>query len=288
VERLSGPILAHGTAAKVAVLPDGEDPDTFARKAGEEGVRRLLEAARPLTEHLFVTLLPQGGASTFEAKMQALDRLKPVCAALPVGLVRSAFFGAMANHFKLPAAELEAQLRGKHAPLKPAPKPSEQEAAPKPAERPPDTLEASYAAAVLADPRLARKDLQGVQGDLRHLGLRALVGAVMAGEQVEEALQNASDPVRRALEQARAGMPQEPADREAWFLKIVQKVKVRKIEDRLTEIARLTAQLEGASELTEETRSLIDERKVLLEEKKRVLSSSTAVIAGTKSAAAPF
>ena len=287
VERLSGPILAHGTAARVAVLPDGDDPDTFARKAGEDGVRKLLEGARPLTEHLFVTLLPQGGTSSFEAKMQALDRLRPVCAALPVGLVRSAFFGAMANHFKLPAAELEAQLRGKHAPLKPAPKPSELEAAPKPAERPPDTLEASYAAAVLADPRLARKDLQGAQGDLRHLGLRALVGAVVAGEQVEEALQNASDPVRRALEQARPLVPEGESDREGWFFKLCQKVQLRKIEDRLTEIARLTAQLAGASELTEETRALIEERRVLLDQKKRVLAGSTAVIAGTKSAAAP-
>ncbi|HYV44448.1 MAG TPA: DNA primase [Myxococcaceae bacterium] len=268
VERLCGPILAHGTAARVAVLPDGEDPDTFARKAGEDGVRRLLEAARPLTEHLFLTLLPGGGASSFEAKMQALDRLRPVCAALPVGLVRSAFFGAMANHFKLPAAELEAQLRGKQAPLKPVPKPS---AAPpqQPAERPPDLLEASYAAVMLVDSRL-RDAGRRVLHDLHHKGLRALVEVVSDGEQVEEALQGASDPVRKVLEQAKGSVPAAEADREAWFLKICRKVKLRKIEARLTEIAKLTAQL--GNDVNEETRPLFDERKVLVEEKMKVLA----------------
>jgi DNA primase len=267
VERLSGPILAYGTAAKVAVLPDGEDPDTFARKAGEQGVQALLEAARPLTEHLFITLLPQGGASTFEAKMQALERLRPVCAALPIGLVRSAFFGAMADHFKLPALELEAQLRGKQAPVKAVPKPAE--APQRAAERPPDLLEASYAAVILADPRLAQKDALGVQGDLRHLGLRVLLGAVASGEPREDALQAASDPVRRTLEQASASIPASEADREAWFLKICRKVKVRKIEERLTEIARLTAQL--GNDVNEETRPLFEELRTLVEQK-RVLA----------------
>ena len=283
VERLAGPILASGTAAKVATLPDGEDPDTFARKVGEDGVRQLLEAARPLTEHLFLTLLPEGRAASFEAKMQALDRLKPVCAALPVGLTRSAFFGAMAGHFQLPALELEAQLRDKAPPVRPAPKP----AAPSASERPPDLLEASYAAAVVADRELLAKDAHGLQAELSHLGLRALLGALASGERREDVLEGVSNPVKQVLQQAASGVPESASEREVWFRQICQKLKVRQIDARLTQIARLTAQLAGAAELTDETRALIAERVALLTLKKRVLGETPGIIAGTKPAAAP-
>jgi len=289
VERLAGPILAHGTAARVATLPDGEDPDTFARQAGEAGVRQLLEAARPLTEHLFVTLLPDGGAATFEAKMQALDRLRPVCAALPLGLVRTAFFGAMANHFRLPAAELEAQLKGKGAPLKPVPKPGESgqtQEGQRAKERPPDILEASYAAAVLVDQRLLAKDKYRLQVELSHLGLRALLEAVASGERADDAVQEAPEPIRRVLQQAKGGVPEGDASREDWFLKVCRRLKQRKIEERLTQIAQQAASMNG--ELTDEMRALYDERQSLLAQKKRVLEEGVGVIAGTKPAAAPF
>ena len=110
---------------------------------------------------------------------------------------------------------------------------------------------------------------------------------VASGERPDDAVQEASEAVRRVLEQARASVPEADSEREAWFVKVCQKLKLRKIEDRLTEIARLTAQLEGAAELTEETRILINERRGLLDQKKRVLAGATAVIAGTKSASAP-
>ena len=41
VERLAGPLLAAGAAARVALLPQGDDPDTFARREEAEGVERL-------------------------------------------------------------------------------------------------------------------------------------------------------------------------------------------------------------------------------------------------------
>ena len=102
VERLAGPLLAAGAAAKVALLPQGDDPDTFIRREGAAGLERLLTEARPLTTHVFLTLLPQGKEASFEEKMAALERLKPVSAQLPVGLVRSAFFSALSGWCGLP------------------------------------------------------------------------------------------------------------------------------------------------------------------------------------------
>ncbi|MBS1150185.1 MAG: primase [Myxococcaceae bacterium] len=48
VERLAAPILAAGGKARVAALPDGEDPDTWARKVGPEAVHKLIETAPTL------------------------------------------------------------------------------------------------------------------------------------------------------------------------------------------------------------------------------------------------
>jgi DNA primase len=287
VERLAGPILAAGMAAKVALLPDGEDPDTFVRKEGADGAMRLVEQAKPLSAHLFDAALPEGPAASFEAKMSALERLRPVASPLPVGLVRSAFFGAMSRHFGLPAQELEASLRGKSAPPKPQPKPQaaapwqgspQREAQARPprplarpaAERPPDLLEARYAALVLRLPRLVGKDEHRVQDELSHSGLRALVAhALTLGAQ--DALYEAAEGTRMALDAARRELPEDESALEPLFVDLCRKLKLRRVEEQLSYIAKVTGRLDGASELTEDARRLIEQRVELLALKRRLL-----------------
>jgi DNA primase len=293
VERLCGAILSAGFASRVALLPEGEDPDDFARRAGEEGVRALLEAARPLTEHLFHTVLPTGPASSFEQKMSALERLRPVCVQLPVGLMRSAFFGALSRHVELPASELEASLRGKAPPVRPVPRPAplahhgppgpsalQRPSAPpegavsvpaRPAaERPVDPLEAILAACLLRQPQLVHKDEHHARDELSHAGLRAAVQAVMTGKGAQDVLFEATPALKRALEQAAQNLPGEE-EMERFFLAACRKLKLRRVEERLSHIARETGKLAGAADLTEETRQLIEERIELLDLKKRLL-----------------
>ncbi|MFZ5471387.1 MAG: DNA primase [Myxococcota bacterium] len=278
VERLAGSLLAAGAATRVALLPDGDDPDTFARQAGPEGVQKLLTAAKPLTAYLFGALLPQGKAGSFEEKMQALERLRPVTAALPVGLTRSAFFGAMSQHFGLPAAELEASFKAKTSPVRPVPKAasptsasSERSSARPATERPPDTLEAVFAAFACRDAQLLQKDPYRVADELTHPGLRALVAHVFSGASSEDVLFEASFPVKAALEAAARQLPADPGALEPAFLAACRKLKLRHIEEQLSHIAKETARLEGASELTEETRRLLAERSELLALKRKVL-----------------
>jgi DNA primase len=282
VERLAGPMLAAGAAAKVALLPDGEDPDTFARRVGPEGVQALLASARSLTEHLFATVLPGGREASFEAKMQAIDRLKPIASQLEVGLPRSAFFGALAFHSGLPAAELEATLRGKVAPLRPVPKPTATSApwAPpskpveRPVERPPDSLETQLAAMVLKERKLLAKDPHRVSDQLTHAGLRTVLAQLFAGQSAEEALAEASPGVNTAVRAVFAKLPVESTELERLFGATCRKLKLRRIEEQLSYIARVTASLEGASDLTEETRRLLTDRSELLALKRRVLDES--------------
>ena len=287
VERLAGPLLAAGSSTRVALLPQGEDPDTFARRAGGPAVLALLGEARPLSEHLFNSVLPAGRSASFEEKMAALERLRPVAAQLPVGLTRSAFFSALSTHSGLPAAELEAGLKGKAAPAKPVPKPPPVRAVTAasparsfPPERAPDALEASFVAALLRDPRLASRAAFSIADELSHPGLRSAAAQLIAGAAAEDVLFEATEPVKAALADASRHLPE--AELEPAFLACCRKLKLRRIDEQLAHIARITGQIPGVSELTEETRRLQAERVELLALKKRVLEDLTVVAAGTK------
>ena len=288
VERLAGALLAGGTPTRVALLPEGDDPDTFARRAGADGVAALLSGARPLTAHLFQALLPGGAQASFEEKMAALERLRPIAAQLPQGLHRSAFFAALASHSGLPARELEGTLKSKVAPPPPVPAamaaspalrgaarpgaPEQRPAAPAP-ERPPPELEACYVAFLLRDPALRGADpWQGVD-ELRHPGLRALLARLAGGSGREDALFEASPGVKAALERETHKLPREQAGLEPAFRRVCQKLALRRIDERLGEIAKLAGQVAGANELTEELKRLQAERVELLELKKQVAAA---------------
>lgn len=285
VERLAGPLLAAGAVARVALLPNGEDPDTFARKSGPDGVTALLDGAKPLTEHLLATLLPQGRASSFEAKMAAVERLKPIAAQLPVGLMRSSFMSGMAAAFGVAAADLEASLGGgKRVPPKPVPKPgpssapaSQAASAPAavPREKPPDPLEAHFAACALHDRGLLARDAHRVADELAHPGIRSVVAAIAAGRSEGEVLEGASNLVRSAIQSAARHVPTGGASIEPTFAATCRKLKVRRIDEQLSHIARLTAALNQASDLDDETRRLLSERGELLALKRRVLEEGT-------------
>ncbi len=259
VERLAGPLLAGGVSARVAALPDGEDPDTWARKIGPEAVQTSLKQAPTLTAHLFQALLPAGPEASFEEKMGALDRFRPIVTQLPAGLTRSALFGAMARHFGLPASELETALRGKGpAPVRATPRPVSNEP-------PPDQNEASWVAAVLRHRPLLDADQHKVAYELKHLGLRALVEALQSGGTPEDALYEASDTVKLALTRAGDLLPSDEAALRRAFETVSARLKLRAIEDRLQFIAREIANTPGGtSELTPESRELLTEQGELL------------------------
>ena len=275
VERLSGALLAGGTPTRVALLPEGEDPDTFARKVGDKGVQALLSGARPLTEHLFQVALPGGAQAGFEEKMAALERLKPVAAALPQGLNRSAFFAALGAHSGLPVRELESALKPKAAPT--PPQPPQATAAPRAAapERPPPDLEACYVAFLLASPQLREKDPWQGADDLRHPGLRTALARLGSGVPQAEVLFEVAPLVKSALEREARNVPKAEDERERVFLRVCQRMAVRRIDERLSDIAKEAARVVGANELTEEFRRLQAERVELLELKKQVSAVKT-------------
>jgi DNA primase len=266
VHRLAGVLLATGSNARVALLPEGEDPDTYALKAGATAVQELVQRAMPLTQHLFESLLPSGQAASYEQKIAALDSLRPVTAQIPPGLSRTAFFGAMGRHFGWPTSELDAALRAKPSvPSRPAVAAS--------TEPPPDMHEASYAAFLMQDKNTLALDTHRAFDELRHIGIRALVGAIQSGQGAIDVLYESSQVLKSALQKARDALPPEQTAREQAFRDVCRTLKLRSIDERLRRIGHLQANAPGGStDLTDEARDLLEERAALLALKRALLA----------------
>ncbi|RKG97072.1 DNA primase [Corallococcus carmarthensis] len=278
VERLAGPLLATGTPTRVAILPQGDDPDEFARREGLKGMERLLEGAQTLTAYLFATLLPKGTRAEFEEKMVALERLRPVTIQVPPGLTRSALVNALASHFGWTPEKIESALQyrppppPKPVPLNSASAQQSPSTAPRPQiERPPHESEALYVAAILREPRLLARDIFRVCDELSHMGLRVLLAQATSGKGAEEALYEATEVVKRALVAAGSRLSPAGMELESEFLLTCRDIMLRRIDERLVYIKRATEQTPGSFDLTEETRQLLSERKELLALRKRVL-----------------
>jgi DNA primase len=122
-------LLAEGLQVRVAALPEEDDPDTFARKRGEEGVRKLIEEA-PSAIDFFVARAKnaiKGGGVAGMAK--AVDAVKPLLLAVRDPLARDVSIESCARAFGLDPAMMRRHLAGKveHAPaqtVQPRPKPA--------------------------------------------------------------------------------------------------------------------------------------------------------------------
>ncbi len=80
---LALPLLAPDRTLKFATLPAGEDPDTLVRRQGTEGMRAILDAARPLADTLYDLLREASGDSTPEQRAAFLTRLDQAARQIP-------------------------------------------------------------------------------------------------------------------------------------------------------------------------------------------------------------
>ena len=74
--------LAEQVDARVALLPEGHDPDTLVRDQGRAGIDRLVAGARELPEFVFVALVRRHGL-TLEGKNRIIADLQPIFEAAP-------------------------------------------------------------------------------------------------------------------------------------------------------------------------------------------------------------
>ena len=101
--------LGEQFAGKVALLPEGHDPDTFIRKEGLAALDALLEQAMPLPEFTLKQLVQEHGL-TLDGKNRIIAELQPLIKAASSSLQRSLMLSHFSKIIGIPAEELGAAL----------------------------------------------------------------------------------------------------------------------------------------------------------------------------------
>lgn len=97
------------TNLKVAVLPDGLDPDEVIRQSPENWAN-LVENGRPLFEYLLPALSNQVDISSPQGKAWVSQRLFNFIAAVPEPIQQDHYFQMLANHLKVSEDTLRASM----------------------------------------------------------------------------------------------------------------------------------------------------------------------------------
>lgn len=95
--RAADELLRHGASVRVVTLPPGDDPDTFTRKAGREGVEKFLSNAVDVIERK-IQLLERGGwFADLHKRRRAIDHLLPTIRATIDPVTRDLYLGRVSE-----------------------------------------------------------------------------------------------------------------------------------------------------------------------------------------------
>lgn len=91
--RAGDELLSHGFSVRVVTLPAGEDPDTFVRTHGKEGMEAQLASAIDVFDRKIQILDRAGWFGELQKKRRALDRLLPTIRATSDEIMKDLYIG---------------------------------------------------------------------------------------------------------------------------------------------------------------------------------------------------
>ncbi len=104
-------LRSAGLRVKVAQLPPGEDPDSLVRSLGGEGVRDVLEEARPFHVFFLESLAERLDLDTLEGKEAALEEARALWSEIRSVPLRHEVARGLARLVDLPEEEVQGALR---------------------------------------------------------------------------------------------------------------------------------------------------------------------------------
>jgi DNA primase len=100
-------------AARVAVLPAGEDPDDFLRRRGPEAFARALDAALPMFEYRVAQAVRRHDPKTREGKISLADEVLTVIQTVANPVRKAEYVRALAERFDLSEEALRQRMRAR-------------------------------------------------------------------------------------------------------------------------------------------------------------------------------
>ncbi len=109
--------LAEMVEVRVALLPEGEDPDSFVRAAGRQGLEEVVAGAQELSAYAYEFLVQRHGTSV-TGKARICAEVRELIASLEQGAVgRTLLVNFFSERLGVPAAQIESGARaGRRAP----------------------------------------------------------------------------------------------------------------------------------------------------------------------------
>jgi DNA primase len=104
-------LVAEGFAINVAVLPAGDDPDTFIRKLGAQGYAERLEHSTPYLEYLLDRAAASHNLNTDEGRVRFLGDMLPVGGRIPDAAMRDRFADRLAFKARVTDEVVRAEIR---------------------------------------------------------------------------------------------------------------------------------------------------------------------------------
>ena len=104
-------LVAEGFAVNVALLPAGDDPDTFVRKHGHQGYAERLEHSTPYLEYLLERAAANHNLNTDEGRVKFLGDMLPVGGRIPDAAMRDRFADRLAFKARVTDEVVRAEIR---------------------------------------------------------------------------------------------------------------------------------------------------------------------------------
>ncbi|MPZ16838.1 MAG: DNA primase [Luteitalea sp.] len=104
-------LVAEGFQVAVAVVPPGEDPDTFVRRHGGDAYAATLREARPYLEYVTDRAAARVDMATPEGRLAFLDELLAVAARVPNAAARDQFADRVAHRARISEEVVRQQIR---------------------------------------------------------------------------------------------------------------------------------------------------------------------------------
>jgi DNA primase len=104
-------LVAEGFEVNVAILPSGEDPDTYVRKHGPKAYGDRLKTSRPYLEFLLDRAAAGHNLNTDEGRVKFLAEMLPVAGRIPDVTVRDRFADRLAHKARVTDEVVRAEIR---------------------------------------------------------------------------------------------------------------------------------------------------------------------------------
>lgn len=104
-------LVSEGFQVSVALLPEGEDPDTFVRRHGGDAYRAQVEAARPYLDFVLDRAAARHNVKDPTGRMAFLNEMLGVAARIPDALARDQFADRLAHRAQVGEDTVRQEIR---------------------------------------------------------------------------------------------------------------------------------------------------------------------------------